>query len=85
MIFNIKKQFTLKKEKVVSDVEKSGLAQLRELKKLSQEQLATKSGISLEKIQAFENGTDKPKGSGAGNIAIALGVDVFVITELLGM
>jgi transcriptional regulator with XRE-family HTH domain len=69
----------------VSDIEKISLAQLRESKELSQEQLAEQTGISLEKIQAFENGTEKPRGSGAGNIATALGVDVFMITELLGM
>lgn len=69
----------------MSNNETTSLKQLRELKGLSQEQLADQTGISLEKIQAFENGTEKPRGSGAGNIATALGIDVFVITELLGM
>jgi len=61
------------------------LSELRVLKGLTQEQLANESGIAVSLIKQIEDGSAKPRGSGAGNIATALGVDLFVITELLGM
>ena len=61
------------------------LSELRLLRGLTQEQLANQSDIDVSLIKRIEEGSAKPKGSGAGNIAKALGVELFVITTLLDM
>lgn len=61
------------------------LSELRELKGLTQKQLADLSDYDIEKIKEFEKGIVKPKGSGCLRIAKALEVDVFVVNNLLGL
>lgn len=61
------------------------LSELRELKGLTQAELANLSDYDINTIKEFEEGTSKPKGSGSLRIAAALGVDVFIISNLLGL
>ncbi|MCU4623896.1 helix-turn-helix transcriptional regulator [Acinetobacter radioresistens] len=61
------------------------LSELRELRGLTQKQLAELSDYDIGKIEEFEKGTAKPKGSGCLRIADALKVDVFTINNLLGL
>lgn len=52
---------------------------------LSLTEVSKASGISEELIQKYESGLAAPKGSGCGNLAKALGVEVFVVTQFFGI
>lgn len=50
------------------------IKELRELKRLSQEELSEKAGVSLRTIQRMENGESAPRDSTLRNIASSLDV-----------
>jgi len=50
------------------------IKELRESKRLSQEELSEKAGVSLRTIQRMENGESAPRGSTLRNIASSLDV-----------
>ena len=55
------------------------LKSFREQKNLTQEELASLSGISARSIQRYENGTNRPRVEAAEKIAKALDIQVDVL------
>lgn len=55
------------------------LKNFREQKNLTQEELASLSGISARSIQRYENGTNRPRVEAAEKIAKALDIQVDVL------
>jgi Zn-dependent peptidase ImmA (M78 family)/DNA-binding XRE family transcriptional regulator len=70
-----------KKEEGMNTAISINLRRLRKMKKLRQQELADKAGISRNAYRNIETGASVPRGNNLGALARALEVSVFMLTE----